>query len=93
MSENKLPEIPKEWKWVRLGEITEIILGQSPPSSTYNTEGKGLPFFQGSGEFGKVYPVIKKWCTEPKKVAEKGNILISVRAPVGDVNIAPVKCV
>lgn len=87
-----LPEIPDKWSWVNLGKAFYTILGQSPPSSTYNENEEGLPFFQGSKEFQDYYPRIEKWCSKPKKIAEKEDILISVRAPVGDVNIAPIKC-
>ncbi|MEM3873009.1 MAG: restriction endonuclease subunit S, partial [Nitrososphaeria archaeon] len=82
-------KIPKEWEIVRLKEIAEVIMGQSPPSSTYNKEGVGLPFLQGKMEFGEIFPKPLVWCSEPIKVAEMNDILISVRAPVGDVNLAP----
>jgi len=76
-------------KWVKgmLGEVCEIIMGQSPPGHTYNKDGKGLPFFQGKVDFGEVYPTPSSWCTEPKKVAESNDVLISVRAPVGPTNL------
>lgn len=70
-----------------MAESCEIVLGQSPPSSTYNTEGNGLPFFQGKSEFGDIYPAPKKWCSKPQKIAKPKDILISVRAPVGPTNI------
>ena len=82
-------ELPEGWVWTTLEEISEIILGQSPPSSTYNTGGEGLPFYQGKLEFGKLYPTPRKWCTVPKKIAEKGDVFISIRAPVGPTNICP----
>jgi len=63
-------------------------MGQSPPSSTYNDKGIGLPFFQGKAEFGDIYPIAVKWCSEPNKVAEAEDVLISVRAPVGPTNLA-----
>ena len=80
-------DLPRGWVRTTLEEISEIIPGQSPPSSTYNTDGKGLPFYQGKLEFGKRYPTPRKWCTAPKKIAEKGDIFISVRAPVGPTNL------
>jgi type I restriction enzyme S subunit len=83
--------LPNGWKWIQLEEIAEITLGQSPPSSTYNSMGKGLPFYQGKLEFGKIYPTPTKWCTSPNKIAEQGDVLISVRAPVGPTNICPEK--
>ena len=73
---------------VRLTEAADISMGQSPPSSTYNSDGKGLPFFQGKADFGDIHPVTRKWCSAPIKVAEKDDILLSVRAPIGDVNIS-----
>jgi type I restriction enzyme S subunit len=81
-------------KWTRktLGEISTIVMGQSPPSSTYNEVGDGLPFFQGKTEFTDKYPVAVKWCSKPNKIAEPNDILITVRAPVGATNIANQKC-
>lgn len=86
-----LYELPEGWLWTILNNISEIILGQSPPSSTYNEEGEGLPFYQGKSEFGKIYPTPQKWCSKPKKVAKKEDVLISIRAPVGPTNICPEK--
>ena len=77
---------------VKLLSYCKIIMGQSPPSSTYNNGGDGLPFFQGKAEFTDLHPIPKKWCSKPKKVAEPNDILISVRAPVGATNIANQKC-
>ena len=81
-----------KWKKTTLGEIATIIMGQSPPSTTYNKIGKGLPFFQGKTEFTKKHPVAVKWCSKPNKIAEPNDILITVRAPVGATNIANQKC-
>jgi type I restriction enzyme S subunit len=67
-------------------------MGQSPSSDFYNTESNGLPFFQGKAEFAEVHPVVQKWCSSPNKIADKDDILLSVRAPVGPTNIANVKC-
>lgn len=86
-----LSDLPKWWVWTTLEKISHIILGQSPPSSTYNTDGDGLPFYQGKLEFGKLYPTPRKWCNAPKKIAEKGDVFISIRAPVGPTNICPEK--
>ncbi|MDP2806969.1 MAG: restriction endonuclease subunit S [bacterium] len=77
----------KEYDEKVLGEICDLIMGQSPPGNTYNTKRKGLPFYQGKTEFGVTYPTPVKWCDRPKKIAEEGDILISVRAPVGPTNI------
>ena len=91
IEEKEVAQLPKGWTWTQLAEISEIILGQSPPSSTYNENGNGLPFYQGKLEFGKIYPTPRKWCTAPKKIAERGDVLISVRAPVGPTNLCPEK--
>jgi len=84
--------LPESWKWVKLGEVCGIEMGQSPPSSTYNTDKIGLPFFQGKAEFTEFHPEVRKWCSKPKKIAEPFDILLSVRAPVGSTNIANQKC-
>ena len=63
-------------------------MGQSPPSSSYNEQGEGLPFFQGKAEFGEIYPTPVKYCSSPSRIAEANDVLISVRAPVGNINIA-----
>ena len=78
----------REMKKVRLGEIAEVVMGQAPSGSSYNLNGEGLPFIQGSREFGRKYPSPEKWCSAPQKIAEAGDILMSVRAPVGDINWA-----
>ena len=77
---------------IELCIVANLIMGQSPPSSTYNDEGIGLPFYQGKTDFGFIHPTPRKYCISPSKIAEKGDILISVRAPVGPVNIANDKC-
>lgn len=77
---------------VKLGEICTINMGQSPSSSSYNCTAEGLPFFQGNADFGDIYPTIRIWCNNPIKIAEKDDILISVRAPIGALNIANQKC-
>jgi type I restriction enzyme S subunit len=75
-------------KKMRLGEIADVIAGQSPPSKTYNSTKDGLPFFQGKADFQEKHPKIRMWCNSKKrKEAEPGDILISVRAPVGSVNL------
>ena len=76
------------WTETTLGEAATLIMGQSPPGSSYNDRGEGLPFLQGSAEFGSRHPVPVKWCSEPRRVAQPGDVLVSVRAPVGDLNVA-----
>jgi type I restriction enzyme S subunit len=78
----------KDWTGTTLGEVADITMGQSPPGHTYNSAAVGLPFMQGSAEFGELNPKPVKWCSEPARVAKIGDILLSVRAPVGDTNIA-----
>ena len=92
MNKNKTDELPGGWVQVALNDIAEILMGQSPPSETYNSEGIGLPFFQGKAEFTDLHPVAEKWCREPNKIADAEDILMSVRAPVGTTNIANQKC-
>jgi len=80
------------WTKQKLGEIAEIIMGQSPESKFYNESGNGLPFFQGVKDFGNKYPTVTKWTTSSNKVAIENDILFSVRAPVGDINVTKLKC-
>lgn len=75
-----------------LADVADLIMGQSPPSSTYNEDGTGLAFFQGKTDFGFRYPTAKLYCSAPLKVAKPLDILISVRAPVGPTNIADRAC-
>ncbi|MBX1794479.1 restriction endonuclease subunit S [Campylobacter jejuni] len=76
------------WKKCKLGDIAEITMGQSPKSEFYNFDNIGMPFLQGNRTFGRKYPYFDTYCTEYKKIAKKGEILFSVRAPVGDINFA-----
>lgn len=78
-------------KIIALPEVATIIMGQSPPSTSYNSHGEGLPFFQGKTDFGDLYPQVRLYCSTPNKISEPGDILISVRAPVGPTNLAQVK--
>jgi len=87
-----IDNVPETWALTTISDFTEVLMGQSPPSNTYNDQGIGLPFFQGKAEFTELYPIVKKWCNASNKIAEVDNILLSVRAPVGTVNIANVKC-
>ncbi len=74
---------------VQLGEVAEVIAGQSPPGESYNGTGTGIPFYQGKTEFGEMFiGAPTTWTTDPQRFAEGGDILISVRAPVGPVNLA-----
>lgn len=86
-----LPECeapPQGWDVETFTDIATVIAGQSPPSETYNEKADGLPFLQGNGDFSLMSPVPSLWCTAPAKTATKGDTLISVRAPVGEMNRA-----
>jgi len=78
--------IPKGWKMTTLGEVAEIIMGQSPSGESYNQNKDGLPFYQGITEFGDKYVDIKTYTNQPTKIIEENSILFSVRAPVGKIN-------
>ncbi|MDE0527516.1 MAG: restriction endonuclease subunit S [Truepera sp.] len=90
--ESELGEIPEGWKISTVGECFNLTMGQSPPGSTYNEQGEGLPFFQGRSDFGFRYPQNRKFCTAPTRIAQPGDTLVSVRAPVGDINMAWERC-
>ncbi|MEI6327612.1 MAG: restriction endonuclease subunit S [Pseudanabaena sp. ELA645] len=79
--------IPEGWEKVRLCEVAETVMGQSPPSESYNDNGIGLPFHQGVTNFGSRFPENKTYCTIESRIAEPNDILFSVRAPVGRINI------
>jgi len=79
---------PAGWTAATLTQVADIIAGQSPPSETYNDNGVGLPFLQGNADFSFKYPAPALWCSAPHRAARQGDTLISVRAPVGEVNRA-----
>ncbi len=83
-----LGEIPRYWKIKRLKYIADLNMGQSPPSEEYNSDQIGTPFLQGNAEFGSHHPTPKIYCPTAKKHANLGDILLSVRAPVGAINTA-----
>ena len=78
--------------YVKLKDVCAINMGQSPDSNSYNENGKGVPFFQGNADFGERYPITRKWCSAPTKMAAPEDILISVRAPIGAMNYAKEDC-
>lgn len=90
--ESELGWVPKGWEPSNVGAEFDVTMGQSPPGSTYNELGIGIPFFQGKTDFGFRYPTNRIFCSEPKRLAEKADTLISVRAPVGDINLAAENC-
>ena len=79
-------------KYMMLKEVCSIKMGQSPASDSYNDNGEGVPFFQGNADFGERYPVARKWCSTPMKMAKPEDILISVSAPIGALNYANEEC-
>lgn len=90
--ESELGPIPKGWRVGELSEVATITMGQSPSGKSYNEEGNGSVFFQGRAEFGNRFPTRRLYTTEPKRMAEANSVLMSVRAPVGDINVAYEKC-
>lgn len=85
-------EIPKGWDEGILIDIANITMGQSPDGSSYNEVGDGMLFYQGSTDFGIRFPSVRQYTTAPSRFAKKGDILMSVRAPVGSINIANKDC-
>ena len=80
---------------MNFGQLTEfctINMGQSPDSKTYNDKGEGMPFYQGNADFGEIHPKTRVWCSAPVKIAHEDDILLSVRAPIGAMNIAKEEC-
>jgi type I restriction enzyme S subunit len=84
----KVKGVPATWEVKRFGEIASFTMGQSPPSESYNESGEGLPFHQGVGTYGNRFPQKIMYCDANGRKARKGDILFSVRAPVGRLNIA-----
>ena len=85
-------EIPQGWNNGVLSDVANIMMGQSPDGSSYNEDGEGIIFYQGSTDFGLRFPDIRQYTTLPSRYANKGDILMSVRAPVGALNIANNDC-
>jgi len=85
-------EIPEGWEVSELKDIANITMGQSPPGESYNEENNGMIFFQGCTDFGTRFPSVRQFTTSPTRFAYKGDILLSVRAPVGTLNIAKDDC-
>lgn len=80
--------IPTTWEVVNLKKEFNLVMGQSPPGNSYNENGDGIIFFQGRTDFGFRFPSVRMYCTKPTRFAKKGDTLVSVRAPVGDINLA-----
>ncbi|PMM88707.1 restriction endonuclease [Vibrio breoganii] len=90
--ESELGLIPEGWEASSMGEHFNVTMGQSPKGETYNEDGEGIAFFQGRRDFGFRYPDVRVFTTDPKRYAKAGDTLISVRAPVGDKNMAAIDC-
>ena len=90
--ETELGLVPRGWHCSSIGKSFVLTMGQSPPGDTYNEVGDGLPFYQGRTEFGFRFPAQRVFGTSPSRFAEPGDTLVSVRAPVGDVNMALERC-
>ena len=86
--DSPLGRIPEGWVVSRLGAIVDFTMGQSPKSEFYNVQGNGLPFHQGVADFGRHFPTTRKWCSVQGRSALAGDVLVSVRAPVGRINVA-----
>ena len=85
-------EAPKGWELSTIGDCYDVVMGQSPKGETYNENKQGMLFYQGRAEFGWRFPTPRLFTTDPKRIAEQNSILMSIRAPVGDINIALEKC-
>lgn len=90
--DSELGPIPRGWRVGRLGEEFRLTMGQSPPGDTYNEEGEGVPLFQGATDFGFRFPTNRVFCSAPTRMANPGDTLVSVRAPVGRANMATAEC-
>lgn len=90
--DSELGMIPEGWKVGTLEDIAEITMGQSPAGNGLNENGEGMIFYQGSSDFGFRFPSIRVFTTEPKRLAVANSVLFSVRAPVGDINVAKEEC-
>lgn len=90
--ESELGEIPEGWEVTSIDAEFDVTMGQSPPGSTYNETGEGLPFYQGRADFAFRFPKRRVYCTAPTRFAKRGDTLVSVRAPVGDINMASEDC-
>ena len=90
--DSELGEVPEGWEVGCVDDEFELTMGQSPPGETYNKTEEGLPFYQGRADFGFRFPTRRVYCTAPTRQARAGDTLISVRAPVGDINMASEGC-
>ncbi len=84
--------MPSDWEKGKLSDVADITMGQSPKGESYNEIGDGEVFYQGKADFAERFPVRRLYTTEPKRMAEEKSVLLSVRAPVGEINVATEKC-
>jgi type I restriction enzyme S subunit len=91
-TDSPLGPIPTGWRAGTVGECFRVTMGQSPPGTTYNEIGEGLPFYQGRTDFTVRFPTRRVYCTAPTRYADAKDTLVSVRAPVGDINMALERC-
>lgn len=92
MIESEMGLIPDKWKVGSLKDEFNILMGQSPSGTSFNENGNGLVFYQGRTDFGERFPTIRLYTTQEKRIAMPGDVLVSVRAPVGDINVSFEKC-
>ena len=92
MQDSELGQIPEGWYVSSIDKSFKVVMGQSPKGDTYNDRGDGTLFYQGRAEFGWRFPSPRLYTTDPKRMANKGDVLMSIRAPVGDLNIALNDC-
>jgi type I restriction enzyme S subunit len=90
--DSSLGPIPTGWRVGSVGDVCNVVMGQSPPGSTYNSNADGMPFYQGSTDFEAFFPKVRIYCTQPTRMASEGDVLLSVRAPVGTINFASSDC-
>lgn len=90
--DSELGKIPQGWKASTVGKEFRLTMGQSPPGESYNSSGEGIPFYQGKTDYGWRFPERRLSCTAPTRFAEEGDTLVSVRAPVGALNVANERC-
>lgn len=88
-----MSELPSSWAMATVADVAEMVSGQAPPGSSYNRDELGLPLYQGKTAFTDLYVgPARLWTVSPSKLAEPGDILLSVRAPVGPTNLATSTC-
>ncbi len=90
--DSELGQVPEGWTVDAFKSEYNLVMGQSPPGSTYNEQQQGICFFQGRRDFGTRFPNRRVYCTAPTRFANEGDTLVSVRAPVGDINLACERC-